>query len=103
LRHGSEGGLLFGLALLQLGARRVDADDRSLQLRLCFAALGHERRCVHLREHLASPHKIAFIGEYVLDAARDLPGYVDLNCLDAAVAAGEARGQRLRPQPLPRK
>ena len=63
--------------------------------------MGLERLDVHVGDDLTGGDEIAFIHQFVLDAACQLRGNVDLCRLDAPVAAGESLRQLLGLQGLP--
>ena len=92
LDHGL-GRRAFGLALGDEALRRLDGDLGAAQLRLGLPLAGDELGGVHLGQRLARRHEIAFADEDVAQAAAGFRGDVDVDRLEAAVAAGNAGGK----------
>ncbi|MNP03437.1 hypothetical protein D3C76_953220 [compost metagenome] len=71
------------------------------QFRLGLRQLGLEHLGIHARDHLAGLHEVALVDQDFRDTSGQLGRHVDLGGLDAAVAAGEAIAQPVRPECLP--
>ena len=87
--HGLRGGHI-ALARDHLGLGTGDRSNSLLGLRLRLVALRVEHVNLHLCQHLAGFHKIAFVHHDFLHAPGELGSDVNLGGLDATVAADEA-------------
>ncbi len=112
LRHHGFRRRLLALALRQCAPRRLYGAVSPCQVWPWLPGVGLGALGVHVGDDLAGGDIIAFIHQFVSDAARELRGHIDLRRLDAPIGAGEtvteARGDAFstraanrRPLPLP--
>jgi hypothetical protein len=89
------------LALRQLAARSRNCAVRLLQLRFGLAALGLEHIGIHHGHYLSGRNEFAFVDPDLLQTTGYPRGDVDLDRLDAAIAAGEPFFPLMRSKALP--
>ena len=94
LRHHGGGRRLLGLPLDDQRPGGVHTDGGALQLRLRLPATGRKFRRIHAGQHIARLHEVAFVDEDILDPPRRFRRDIDLDGLDAPVAARQPVRQR---------